>query len=253
MSSLTQRILVEVAIASVDDAHTARDGGADRLELSGALAMGGLTPSLGLLIEVRQTISLPLIVLARPRSGGFAYSSSEFRVLQRDIDLALTNGADGIAFGVLTPAGQIDYQRCTEIVKQIGARTAVFHRAFDVTTDPQIALEQLIDLGVKRVMTSGQEESALRGASRIVALLAQAARRIEVLPACGINPLTVADLIRGTGCDQVHASLREERIDRSTAGRPQVRFGRAALPPEDRYDATSPDAVRQLRTILSGR
>ncbi|MFO0878456.1 MAG: copper homeostasis protein CutC [Gemmataceae bacterium] len=246
------RILLEVAVASVQDALTSRDGGADRLELNAALALGGLTPTLGMLREVREAVTLPIIVLARPRAGGFCYNASEFRVLLRDIDLALEHGAEGIAFGVLTAEGTIDHERCWQIIRLIGTREAVFHRAFDVTPDPVASLEQLIDLGVKRVMTSGQEETAYQGAACIRRLRKQAQGRVEVLPAGGINRFTVADVLARTGCDQIHASLRTSRPDPSTVHRPQVRFNASHLLPDDRFETTSPDAVRELRAMTGG-
>jgi copper homeostasis protein len=245
-----RRILLEVCIASVEDALAAQAGGADRLELNTALPLGGLTPSLGLLEEVRRAVVLPLIVMARPRPGGFAYSDADFRVLCRDADLALQRGADAIAFGVLTAEGRIDRTRVARLIEQVGPQRAVFHRAFDVTPDPTEALQTLIDLGVRRVLTSGQQASAYQGAATIAALRTQAAGRIEMLPAGGINPFTLADVLVRTGCDQVHASLRTTREDRSTAARPQVRFGTPVNPPEDRFDATSEELVRQLRAML---
>ncbi len=247
--STNHRLLLEVAIASVADAVTAQAGGADRVELNSALALGGLTPSLGLVIAVRKAITLPLIVMARPRSAGFCYDDADFCVMQRDIDLSLEHGADGIAFGVLTTTGEIDRERCKQLVRQIGDGQAVFHRAFDVTPDPFAALEQLIDLGVRRVMTSGQEESAVKGACCIAGLIRRAAGRIEVLPAAGINPATLAEVLSRTGCDQVHASLRTSREDRSTLARPQVRFGGAGIP-EGQFDVTSSEAVRKMRELL---
>src|SRR5262245_15277559 len=102
------RVKLEVAIASVEDALAAQEGGADRVELNAALALGGLTPSLGSLIEVRQAVRLPVLVMARPRPGGFAYSGADFRVLCRDVDLALAHGADGVVFGVLRDDGTVD-------------------------------------------------------------------------------------------------------------------------------------------------
>ena len=116
----TQHKLLEVAIASVADAVTAQAGGADRVELNSALALGGLSPSLGLVVEVHQATTLPLIVMARPRSAGFCYTEEEFRVMLRDVDLLLAHGADGIAFGVLSAMGEIDRQRCKQIVRRIG-------------------------------------------------------------------------------------------------------------------------------------
>jgi copper homeostasis protein len=248
----TRRVLLEVAVASLEDALTAQAAGADRIELNSALPLGGLTPSLGLVVEVRRAVTLPVIVMARPRPAGFCYRDGEFLVLRRDLDMLLASGIDGVAFGVLTEHGEIDRERCRRIVEQVGEKQAVFHRAFDVTPDPAAALEQLIDLGVRRVMTSGQEENAYQGAARIAEFIRRAAGRIEVLPAGGVDRFTVADVLARTGCDQVHASLRAGRSDPSTAARPHVRFGAAAIPPEDRFDATSSDLVRQMRELLGG-
>jgi copper homeostasis protein len=246
------RVLLEVAVASVEDALAAQEGGADRLELNAALALGGLTPSLGTLIEVKAAVRLPVLVMIRPRAGGFAYSAADFQVMQRDVDLVLQHGADGIVLGILTADGRVDTDRCRQLVRQAAGRAAVFHRAFDVVPDPFAALEQLIDLGFRRVMTSGQEETAYNGARRIAELIGRAAGRIEVLPAGGINRFTVADVLARTGCDQVHASLRSRREDRSVAARPQVCFGGPVRIPEDRYDATSAGAVAELHRCLPG-
>jgi copper homeostasis protein len=244
--SATKRFFLEVCMSSVEDARAAEEGGADRLELNSALSLGGLTPSLGTLIEVRAVTRLPLIVMTRPRSGGFCYTESEYRIMRLDIDLALEHGADGIAFGVLTASGEVDREPTRAIVRQIGDKDAVFHRAFDVTPDPAAALETLVDLGVRRVLTSGQEPSAIQGASLIRSLIQQSARRIEILPAAGIKPDNVAGLIAATGCDQVHASLRETRSDGSMAARPQIRFG-----PADEFDSTSAERVRQMVKSMS--
>jgi copper homeostasis protein len=245
-----QRILLEVPVASAEDALTAQGGGADRLELNAALALGGLTPSLGTLLEVRASVALPVLVMVRPRLGGFAYSEADFKVMQRDTDLALQHGADGVVFGVLTAEGRVDGERCRCLVRQVGDRGAVFHRAFDVTPDPLAALEELIGLGFRRVMTSGQQETAYDGAGLIAELITRAAGRIEILPAGGINRFTVADVLARTGCGQVHASLRARQEDRSVLARPQVSFGGAVRLPEVQYDRTSPQAVAELRGRL---
>src|SRR5262245_50099370 len=245
-----QRILLEVPVASVEDALAAQQGGADRLELNAALALGGLTPSLGTLLEVKGTVALPVLVMVRPRPGGFAYSAADFKVMQRDTDLALRHRADGVVFGILTAESRVDGERCRRLVGQVGDRGAVFHRAFDGTPDPLAALEELIDLGFRRVLTSGQQETAYNGAGLIAELITRAAGRIEVLPAGGINRFTVADVLARTGCDQVQASLRARQEDRSVLARPQVSFGGAVRLPEGQYDRTSPQAVAELRGRL---
>jgi copper homeostasis protein len=238
--------LLEVCVASVDDALAAQAGGAGRLELNTALALGGLTPSLGALLEVKRAVALPVVAMLRPRPGGFAYSDSDFAIMRRDLDLLLAHGADGVACGVLHDDGTIDERRCRALVEQAGAAQAVFHRAFDVTPDPLAALEQLIALGFRRVLTSGQQENAYNGAALIAELVRRAAGRIEILPAGGVNRFTAADILTRTGCDQVHASLRQPRLDPSTRSRPDISFGPGIKPPEGRYDATSAIAVAEL-------
>jgi copper homeostasis protein len=246
-------VLLEVAVASVDDALAAAAGGADRLELNAALALGGLTPSLGTLIEVKAAVRLPLMVMIRPRPGGFAYSAADFKVMQRDTDLALEHGVDGIVCGMLNADGSVDMPHCRALVRQAGGCQVVFHRAFDVTPDPNDALERLIELGFRRVMTSGQEETAVAGAGLIAELMRRAARRVEVLPAGGINRATAAELVARTGCDQVHASLRMSRMDSSVAARPHVTFNSRTGPTEGNYQGTDAEAVAELRKLLGDR
>ena len=244
--SRPQPALLEVCVASVDDALAAQAGGAGRLELNAALALGGLTPSLGALLEVKRAVALPVVAMLRPRPGGFAYSDGDFATMRRDLDLLLAHGADGVACGVLRDDGTVDERRCGELVRQAGAAPVVFHRAFDVTPDPLGALEQLIALGFRRVLTSGQQENAYNGAALIAELVRRAAGRIEIVPAGGVNRFTVADILTRTGCDQVHASLRQPRLDPSTRSRPDISFGPGIKPPEGRYDATSAIAVAEL-------
>lgn len=244
------RIKLEICTASAEDCAAAEQSGADRVELNCALMLGGLTPSLGALRESRAAIRIPLIAMIRPRAGGFCYSASEFKVMQRDVEAALAEDADGIAFGILTASGIIDVERCRQIVKLSAGRQVVFHRAFDVVPEPLTALDQLMDLGVTRVMTSGQETSAYNGAANIAHYLRHTAGRIEVLPAGGINRFTVADVVNRTGCDQVHASLSTGSKDRSVAARPQVSFGGTLKPPEDEFTVTDRSAVANLRQAL---
>lgn len=243
-------MLLEICTASVEDCLTAQTGGADRVELNTVLALGGLTPSLGLLREARRELRIPIIVMIRPRAAGFCYSASDFLVMQREVDIALENGADGIAFGILHEDGSIDRARCAQIVRQAEGKEVVLHRAFDVTPEPFVALHHLIELGVTRVMTSGQESSAYNGAANIARFIAHTAGRIEILPAGGINRVTIADVLARTGCKQVHASLSMTKHDASTHARPHVRFGSVASS-EESYSATQLEAVREMRRFLN--
>jgi copper homeostasis protein len=208
-----KRIILEVAVAFLEGAVAAQEAGADRLEVNAALELGGLTPSLGLVREIASAVSLPLIVMLRPRGAGFTYSTSEFRTMLRDCEIALANGASGVTFGILRPDHQIDVDRCRELVRLAGTAQTVFHRAFDLMTDQSDGLERLIDLGVTRVLTSGGQTTALEGTSWLAELRRRAGGRIEILPGGAIGPENVRELIRGTGCDQVHGSFSEERTD----------------------------------------
>ncbi len=239
---IRRRVLLEVCIASVDDAVNAVAAGADRLELNTALALGGLTPSAGLLHEVRRAVAVPIITMARPRPGGFAYGAADFHVLLRDVESSLADGADGVAFGVLHPDGTLDLDRCREVVRLVGDRTAVFHRAFDVAADPWTALEQLIDLGVARILSSGRQPTAAAGVHFLAELIHRAAGRIEIVPGGGVNPSNAAALIAATACDQVHASCKTRRPD------PTGQRGPVSFDPD--YEATDPDLVRRLRAAL---
>ena len=247
----SQKYLLEISAGSVDDCITAEAGGADRVELNSALAVGGLTPSLGALIEVKARTALPVMAMARPRPGGFCYGGVEFATMQRDIDLLLAHGADGIVFGVLHADGSIDVERNRILVEQVrsGARhlkrpcQLVFHRAFDVVPDSLRAMEQLIDLGIDRIMSSGQEANAYNGVTTLSLLHETASGRIEILPAGGVNRFTVHDILKRSGCRQIHASLSGLKVDASTASRPQIHFGASSLPPEDRYSATDLNSV----------
>jgi copper homeostasis protein len=249
MPPSSPHILLEVAIASVEDAVAAEAGGADRVELNAALACGGLTPSLGTVLEVRQATRLPIFAVVRPRRAGFCYSLAEFRVIQRDLEVMLAHGAAGVVLGVLKADGTVDVPRCSQLVAQAGGRPVVFHRAFDLTPEPATAMEQLIDLGFCRIMTSGQAETALHGAECITGLLRQAAGRIEVLPAGGVNPATAADVVARTGCNQIHAGLRALHQDRPIRCRQAVRFNARTLSEED-FEITDAHAVRRVRAEL---
>lgn len=243
---MDQRILVEVCCGSAEDAIEAREGGADRVELCASLMFGGLTPSAGAIIETRRALDIPVMVMVRPRGGGFCYSEVEMRVMERDVDMALQLGADGIVLGILNEDGTVDRSRCARIIERIGERETVFHRAFDVTPDPFAALDDLIRLGVKRVLTKGQQNTLEEGAGLIRELIAYAAGRIEILVA-GVRPYNIESIVAGLGCDQIHIASFVTRTDPSSGARPHVFFGSALRPPEDRYEMTDQGYIRKVR------
>jgi copper homeostasis protein len=164
--------------------------------------------------------------------------------------LVLEHGADGIVFGILNSDGTVDAARSRTIRNRIGARQAVFHRAFDVTPDPFRALEELIDLGITRVLTSGQRNGAPQGSSVIKQLIERARGRIEVLPGAGIGLDDIGNLVTATGCTQVHMTAFAEMRDTSTQANSQIKFGGALMPDEAAYELTDAGFVREVKEML---
>ncbi len=243
-------ILLEICCGSIDDAIQAQAGGADRVELCSALFLGGLTPSTGTLAEARAQLRIPIIAMIRPRSGGFCYTAAEFATMERDAEAALAHGADGLVFGILGPEGTVDEKRTRRLRDICGKKQAVFHRAFDVTPEPFVALEQLVDMGITRVLTSGQRPSVVEGMDLIRKLIDRSAGRIEVLPGGGIATHMLEEIVARTGCTQVHLTAWTTARDTSTERNPNVTFGGALHPPENSYAITDAELVRSLRTRL---
>lgn len=226
---------VEIVCCSVDDCVQAAAGGADRIELCGAITVGGLTPSIGTLVEAKRRVNLPIVAMVRPRGAGFAYTEAEFATMISDAKILIENGADGLVFGVLTEDGEIDTARMQVLVDLAGSKDKVCHRCFDVVPDPSVALEQLIDLGFTRLLTSGQRAFASDGIPLIRSLVEQSAGRIEILPAGGLRVHNIVDFLKETGCKCFHLAPFIEMTDPSTLGNPEIEYAPTSLPKESAY------------------
>ena len=198
-------MLLEICANSYQSALNAQKAGAHRIELCQELSIGGITPSYGLLKQVLDTLSIPVYVLIRPRSGNFMYSDSEFDIIKQDIQLCKNLGCGGIVSGVLNKDNTIDIERTKELVELSKPLKFTFHRAFDCVNNPSKALEQLIDLGVDRVLTSGLETSAEKGLNLLKQLNKQANGRITILAGGGINSDN-AILFKNADLEEIHAS-----------------------------------------------
>lgn len=210
------KILIEVCVDSVESAMIAEQAGADRIELNSALEVGGLTPSIGSLIQIKSRVKIPVICMVRCRPGNFIYSEVEYQTIVADAEKFIQAGADGLAFGFQERDGNINLKRTKNLVSICGECTAVFHRAFDCVPDQDSGLEQLIEAGVARVLTSGGKATASAGATKLRHLIQQASGRIEILPGSGINPTNAKQLVEQTGCNQLHGSfagLRAEPLE----------------------------------------
>lgn len=198
----------EVGARSVDDALAAERGGADRVELYASPLEGALTPSAGLIKgAAAATQRLELYVMIRPRAGDFLYSQREFETMQRDVDIALDMGADGIMCGILDADGRLDTGRMTSLIARCGDRPFALHRAFDFSRDPLATLEQAIDLGCRYVLTMGQESEAVFSKELRRQILAAAGDRIRVVMALGADFDSARELepvVRETGAWDYH-------------------------------------------------
>lgn len=201
--------LIEAAVDTLDAIMIADRAGVDRIELCAALSEGGITPSSGF-IAVAVTHRMPVVTIIRPRGGDFVYSRQEIDIMRRDIERALSLGAQGVATGALRKNAEIDVEATRRLVAAAAGAPVTFHRAFDSVTDSSAALEQLIELGIARVLTSGDSATAIEGATTIARLVAQAAGRITVMAGGKIRDDNVREVIRGTGVAEVHARALDE-------------------------------------------
>ena len=243
-------VLLEIIANSADDCAVIERHGGERIELCAALALGGLTPSAGLVTAARAATQLPIMMMLRPREGGFCYTNEEFATLLGDLTYGVAQDVDGFVFGCLNEDGTVDKDRTRQVVELAGGRHTVFHRAFDVTPDPLVALETLIDLGVTRVLTSGQQPTAIEGSGLIRTLIESAAGRIEILPGSGVKPHNVTPLLQRTGATQVHASASGARLDGSTHARPELGFGGKVMADGEEHRVAAGEMIAALRWAI---
>lgn len=198
-------MLLEICANSIQSAINAQKAGAQRIELCENLAQGGTTPSFGLISEARKNLEIKLNVLIRPRPGDFLYSDLEFEIIKKDIEKCKELGVDGIVCGILFSNGDIDIERTKELVELSKPMTFTFHRAFDFTNDPFKALEDVILTGADRVLTSGQQPTAIQGVHLIWDFIKIANGRIIIMPGSGVNEDNIEFLIE-TGAKEFHMS-----------------------------------------------
>jgi copper homeostasis protein len=244
---MNKRIILEMCIDAVDSAMAAQDGGADRVELCDNLLEGGTTPSAGTIAIARRKIDIGLNVMIRPRGGDFCYSDIEFETMKYDVEQAKQLGADGVVFGLLNEDGSVDVRRTkllTDLARPLGV---TFHRAFDMTRDAFQALEDLVKLGVDRILTSGQENSVLEGLDLITALVRQAGDRIIIMPGGGITERNIGKIVAQSGVKEVHA-VGTRSVDSAMQYRNSTVFmGGELRPPEFTRMVTDADRVKALR------
>lgn len=242
---------LEVCSGDIDSALAAKRGGAARIELCSALSEGGITPSAGLAAEACM-LGLTVHALIRPRGGDFLYSPAEVRTMVTDIKMLRQLGVDGVVIGCLTENGDIDIDACRQLVDAAGGDINItFHRAFDRCRCPEEALEQIIELGCNRVLTSGQQPTAVQGIPLLTQLVKQAADRIIIMPGCGVNASNAAHILQATGASEIHASASITVPSQMKFSRNDVYMG-AKGADEDNRKVTSEVAVADILRAIRG-
>ncbi|MDP4286056.1 MAG: copper homeostasis protein CutC [Bacteroidota bacterium] len=197
---------LEIIGFNIESCINAQEGGANRVELCASPGEGGTTPSYAFIKAARELLSIDLYVMIRPRGGDFLYSDIEFEIMKTDISICKQLGCDGVVFGILTKDGKVDKERCKELIELAYPLEATFHRAFDRVANPFEALEDIIDLGFERILTSGLKPKAIDGKETLAGLIKQSACRIIIMPGSGINGDNMITIAEGTGAKEFHSS-----------------------------------------------
>lgn len=212
---MDNEILIEACVNSTASAMQAQKGGAGRVELCENLHDGGVTPSYGSIKAARKYLEIILNVIIRPRGGDFVYSPLEMEIMEDDIRMCKELGVDGVVIGVLNPDGSINREHMERLIALARPMSVTCHRAFDRSRDPFEALETLIELGVDRILTSGQQASAEKGAELLTQLVEKAEdRMIVIMPGVDINAANIASLIQKTGACEFHV-LADKKVESS--------------------------------------
>jgi copper homeostasis protein len=204
---MNRKCLLEISVESVESAVAAERSGADRIELCGNLSIGGVTPDAGLLRAVRAQVRIPIFSMVRPRAGDFAYSDAEISEMRLSIVEAKESGMDGVVLGVLTKNHRVDVERTRELVEFAKPLPVTYHRAFDEAADLHQALEDVIQSGAKRILTSGGAKSALEGAAVLAKLIEADGERIVIVAGAGISALNIEEVVQQTGAREFHSGL----------------------------------------------
>lgn len=240
------KYIIEIATSDYPTTKSAVEGGADRIELCANLAEGGTTASWGQIRQCRESFNTDLYPIIRPRGGDFLYSTEEFNIMMMDVKWCKELGCDGVVIGLLNRDGTIDRKRTSLLIDAAYPLGVTFHRAFDRCLDPHKALEELIELGCERILTSGQKPGAPDGVELIAELNRLANERIIIMPGSGVRKENIKMLAEQTGCVELHSSLR----GKSRSGMSFIHPAFAQSEESYMQNSIDPEEVRQLRNAL---
>lgn len=203
---------IEICTNSFQSAKIAASAGADRIELCQALELGGLTPSAGdikMAVALKADFDFKVYVLIRSRAGDFCYTKADYELMREDVLFCKAQGVDGVVIGGLTPEGLIDKLGLQQLIDAAQGMGLTFHRAFDLAQAPLLAMEEIIDLGFERILSSGQQPTAWQGKVLLKEMVEQVGDRISIMPGSGVQVENVLELVAYTGAKAIHFSAKE--------------------------------------------
>lgn len=236
---------IEVCIDNIESLPLAIEGGATRIELCSSLALGGLTPSFGMMKIAKEISTIPVYAMIRPRQGDFLFSNSEVDLMLEDVKAAKMAGLDGIVIGVLQANGKVNMDACRALVTEAEHLGITFHRAIDNTNNYRDAIDDIIELGCERILTSGTAANALEGIDIIKDMNQHANGKIQIMAGAGLNHSNVAHITEFTGITEVHLSGKSTRPSEMKIG------SNASMGNSDLDDFTIPVTNSQAISLVS--
>jgi copper homeostasis protein len=237
--------VLEIIGFNIESCITAQASGANRIELCDNPGEGGTTASYGFIKAARDAIQIELYPIIRPRGGDFLYSDEEFQIMQTDVQLCKDLGCDGVVIGMLNTDGSIDKKRCSKLVSIAYPLGVTFHRAFERCSNPFEALEDIIEIGCERILTSGQQPTAIEGIDLIDQLIRQAEDRIIIMPGSGVRSGNIIDIARQTGAIEFHSSA-SKMVNSS------MKYHNPNLKEQLQRITADGDEIKIMKELLSG-
>ena len=234
---------LEIIGFNIESCIAAQEAGADRIELCAGPGEGGTTPSYAFIKAAREKLKIDLYVMIRPRGGDFLYSDEDFEMMKEDVKVCKAFGCDGIVTGILTADGEVDKKRCRELIEIAYPLEATFHRAFDRVKEPMQALEDIIELGFERILTSGLKPKAIESTELLNKLIKQSDGRIIIMPGSGVNAENIISIAESTGATEFHSSAtiyKESKMD----------FINDAMNETLQHVSVNKEEVKQMRKLL---
>lgn len=244
-----ENYILECCVDSVESAIEAEKGGANRIELCSALVIGGLSPSKALFEKVKEQVNIKIHVLLRPRFGDFCYTDYEHEIIKQEIQMFKELGADGVVIGTLKSDGSLNLEQMKELVEEADGMSITLHRAFDMCADPFRTLEEVKELGIHTILTSGQKNNCIDGKELLGQLMKKANREVDILIGGGVDVSVIPALYESTGATSYHMSGKVTLDSEMQYRKEDVSMGVACMS-EYQVWRTSAERVAQVKLVL---